>query len=57
VAEDSDATLVELSQRLQERLGVKVVVSTVFKALAKMGITRKKKTSTRPSASGTTSFS
>lgn len=39
---DSDATLAELSQQVRERVGVKIVVSTVHKTLAKMGITRKK---------------
>jgi transposase len=53
VEEDSDATLAELSERLEERLGVKLVPSAIFKVLAKMAITRKKKTSTRPSAIAT----
>lgn len=52
---DSDATLAELAQRLRERIGVTLVVSSIHKALAKMGITRKKKTSTRRSAIATTS--
>jgi transposase len=54
---DSDATLAELSQQVREHVGVKVVVSTVHKTLAKMGITRKKKTSTRRSGIATTSSS
>lgn len=57
VIEDSDATLAELGKRLDERLGVKLVPSAIFKVLAKMGITRKKKTSTRRSAIATTSCS
>jgi transposase len=43
VDEDSDATLAELSQRLHERLGVKLVQSAVHKVLVKMGLSRKKK--------------
>lgn len=55
VEQDSDATLAELAKRLDERLGVKHVPSAIFKVLAKMGITRKKKTSTRRSGIATTS--
>jgi transposase len=54
VASDSDATLAELSQRLRERTGVALTVSSIHKALEKMGITRKKKTSTRRSETATT---
>src|SRR5579863_3879763 len=54
---DSDATLSELSQRLRERLGVMLVPSAIHKVLAKMGISRKKKTFTRLSATATTSNS
>jgi transposase len=57
VETDSDATLAELSQRLWEQLGVKLVPSAVHKVLAKMGISRKKKTSTRRSEIATTSCS
>jgi transposase len=57
VEQDSDATLAELGKQIRERLGVKLVPSAVFKVLAKMGITRKKKTSTRPSGIATTSCS
>jgi transposase len=57
VEADSDATLAELGKRLEERLGVRLVPSAIFKVLAKMGITRKKKTSTRQSAIATTSCS
>jgi len=38
VEENNDATLEELAQRLHERTGVKLVVSTVHKALVKLGI-------------------
>ena len=57
VEQDNDATLAELASRLHERTGVKLVVSTMCKVLAKMGISRKKKTSTRASATATTSAS
>lgn len=57
VEEHSDATLAELGRLIDERLGVKVVPSTVFKTLAAMRITRKKKTSTRPRENATTSDS
>lgn len=57
VDEDNDATLAELASRLHERTGVKLVVSAVHKVLAKMGISRKKKISTRASATATTSGS
>jgi len=57
VEQDSDATLAELGKRLAERLDVTLVPSAIFKVLAKMGITRKKKTFTRRSAIATTSCS
>lgn len=57
VEQDNDATLAELASRLHERTGVKLVVSAVYKVLAKMGISRKKKTSTRASETATTSAS
>ena len=57
VVADNDATLAELSQRLRERLGIGLGPSAVHKVLAKMGITRKKKTSTRQSGSAKTSVS
>jgi transposase len=57
VEQDNDATLAELASRLHERTGVKLVVSAVYKVLAKMGISRKKKTSTRVSETATTSAS
>jgi transposase len=57
VDQDNDATLAELASRLHERTGVKLVVSAVHKVLAKMGISRKKKTSMRASATVRTSAS
>lgn len=57
VDDDSDATLAELSSRLRERLGVQLVPSAIHKVLVKMGISRKKKTSTRRSETATTSCS
>jgi transposase len=57
VEENADATLAELGKLLEGRVGVRYVPSAIFKVLAKMGITRKKKTSTRPSAIATTSCS
>ena len=53
VEENNDATLAELAQRLYERTGVRLVVSTVHKTL----VNQKKETSTRQSASATTSGS
>jgi len=55
--DDNDATLAELASRLHERIGVTLVVSAVHKVLEKLGISRKKKTSTRASATATTSVS
>ena len=57
VEDQPDATLAELAKRLHERTGVMLVVSTIHKALEKLGITRKKKTSMRRSATATTSCS
>ena len=57
VEQDNDATLAELASRLHERTGVKLVVSAMCKVLAKMGISRKKKTSTRANATARTSAS
>lgn len=57
VEADSDATLAELSARLRERIGVGLVPSGIHKVLAKMGISRKKKTSMRASGTATTSCS
>jgi transposase len=55
VEEDNDATLAELAERLHKRTGVLLVVSAVHRVLVKMGISRKKKTSTRASATATMS--
>jgi transposase len=52
-----DATLAELGESLEQRLGVRLVPSAIFKVLAKMGISRKKRPSTRRSESATTSRS
>lgn len=57
VEADNDATLAELANQLHERTGVKLVVSAVHKVLVKMGISRKKKTSTRASATARMSAS
>jgi transposase len=57
VETDNDATLAELASRLHARTGVTLVVSAVHKVLVKMGISRKKKTSMRASATATTSGS
>ena len=54
VSERSDATLAELADELAKRAQVKLSVSGLHKILARLGITRKKKTSTRPSATATT---
>ena len=50
IEEQSDATLRELSARLEERTGVRVGTSAVDRLLARLGLTRKKKTFTRASA-------
>lgn len=55
VATHSDATLAELGKMLRERTGVSLAVSSIHKTLAKLGITRKKKTSTRRNGTGKTS--
>jgi transposase len=52
-----DATLAELGASLEQRLGVRLVPSAIFKVLAKMGITRKKRPSTLRNVSATTSRS
>ncbi len=46
VDEQPDATLRELSKRLEERSGVRVGPSAVDRLLARLGLTRKKKTCT-----------
>ena len=49
-----DATLAELGESLEQRLGVRLVPSAIFKVLAKMDISRKKRLSTLRSGSATT---
>lgn len=53
VDEHADATLAELARLLEARAGVRLGASTLHKALGRLGISRKKKTSTRPSATAT----
>ena len=43
VADDNDATLVQLAQRLEEATQLKVSASTISRALSQLDITRKKK--------------
>ena len=43
VEEDNDATLAELCERIEQRTGVKVSQSTLFRVLQKLELTRKKK--------------
>jgi transposase len=45
VEEDNDATLQELSDRLQQKTGIKVSIPTMCRLLQKLNSTRKKKTS------------
>lgn len=45
VEEDNDATLQELSDRLQEKTGVKVSIPTMCRLVQKLNLTRKKNTS------------
>lgn len=52
VREDPDATLVEL----RERIGVRCALSTICTALKKIGLSFKKRSSTRRSRSGRTSW-
>jgi transposase len=49
-----DATLAELGESLEQRLGVRLVPSAIFKVLAKMDISRKKRPSTLRNVSATT---
>jgi transposase len=50
VAEDVDATRIELMERLREELGLVVSHSAVQDALQRLGLTRKKRLSMRRSA-------
>lgn len=43
--EDNDATLQELSDRLQEKTNIKVSISTMCRLVQKLNLTRKKNTS------------
>jgi transposase len=52
-----DATLLELAQAYGESRGIRLAPSILHRALAKLGLTRKKRRSTRPSESATTSCS
>lgn len=45
VEEDNDATLQELSDRLQQKTGIKVSIPTMCRLLQKLNSTRKKNTS------------
>jgi transposase len=52
-----DATLLELAQAYGESRGTRLAPSIMHRALAKLGLTRKKRRSTRPSESAKTSRS
>jgi transposase len=54
VADQPDAYCWELAERLEARNGVRVDEDTIGRALTRLGITRKKKRSKRPSNSATT---
>ena len=43
VEEDNDATLQELSDRLQQKTGIKVSIPTMCRLVQKLNLTRKKK--------------
>jgi transposase len=45
VEEDNDATLQELRERLQEKTGIRVSISTMCRLVQKLNLTRKKNTS------------
>ncbi len=45
VEEDNDATLQELSDRLQEKTEIKVSIPTMCRLVQKLNLTRKKNTS------------
>jgi transposase len=49
--ECNDLTLAEIGTRLAERTGLVVSISTVFRSVRSLGVTRKKRSSTRRSAS------
>jgi transposase len=52
--ECSDLTLSEIGKRLEARTGLSVSVPTIFRAVRSLGVTRKKRSSTRRSASAPT---
>lgn len=54
VQDDPDATLLELAERLAEATQCRVHPSTISRALADLDLTRKKRRSTRPSATDLT---
>jgi len=49
VEEDNDATLAELCERIEQRTGVRVSQSTLFRVLQQLKLTRKKNLSCHPS--------
>lgn len=53
VASEPDLTLAEISERYEKERGVVLGTTSVWRALARLGVTRKKKRSSRPSASRT----
>ena len=53
VAETPDATLKELVELVRRETAIVVSVTTLFETLGRLGLTRKKKTSTRRSANAT----
>lgn len=54
VASEPDLTLAEISERYERKRGVVLATTSVWRALDRLGVTRKKKRSSRPSASRTT---
>jgi transposase len=49
VEEDNDATLAELCERIEQRTGVRVSQSTLFRVLQQLKLTRKKNIPCHPS--------
>jgi transposase len=49
VEQKNDATLGDLSEGLEQETGLKVSVTTIYRGLQKLGLTRKKKHFTTPS--------
>lgn len=50
LAEQPDLTLAEVAERLQRECGIQVCLSLVCRVLQKLGLSRKKRRSTRPNA-------